>query len=183
MSNLTVSQIALRLSSTVFAVTLLFGCGNVTKLEPVAKTVASGSATYESSPDAKGAFTRLVCGKHSPFLGTCDLYSFANENRAADAAIKTQFNLHQKYLLDLITTVVSGVAKNPNLVKKTLTSQRDAEAVKSLNPSEANCKADAEMADLLLVCEQSNEKPHTLILFVRGLCDRCNFEPVVMRKK
>jgi hypothetical protein len=182
MNKLSFAPVSLHLSCAVAVVTLLIACGSTSKVDVVAKDVDSGPITYESYPDEKGAFTRLVCGGGSPFIGTCELYSVTKENKVTDAAVKTQFNLHQKYLLDSITSVVSGVSKNSDSVKKSLTAQRDVEAVTSVNPSEANCKADVQMADLLLVCEHRGEKLKTLILFVRGLCDRCNFEPVVLRK-
>ena len=46
---------------------------------------------------------------------------------------------------------------------------------------EISCFADEAMADLLVLCPIPDSEPKTLILFMRGLCDPCDFTPVVFK--
>jgi hypothetical protein len=61
--------------------------------------------------------------------------------------------------------------------------QRDASDLAVLRGLEVEkCHPDALMGDLLQLCVPAGS-PANVVLFMRGLCDRCSFEPVVLRRQ
>jgi hypothetical protein len=75
--------------------------------------------------------------------------------------------------------VFGKAQKPPELLKNTMSHPADIPVVQSIQLTPASCKADKEFFDLM----HASEKPATVVLVMRGLCDRCEFEPIVIRKK
>lgn len=87
---------------------------------------------------------------------------------------RTQYN-------HLLKQGVDVVAKNPK--RSSVTSNPDIALLRSLALDECHPAETTRLwsGDLLRLCTPSNLS--AVVLFIRGLCDRCNFEPIGLKKK
>jgi acyl-CoA synthetase (NDP forming) len=99
------------------------------------------------------------------------------------SGLKVEFKQDARYLETLTTQVIDKARANPKSVAETVVNQADLQALVSINLTPSNCKSDSEMADLMIACLHPSEKVTTVVMFMRGLCDSCKFEPIVVRKK
>jgi hypothetical protein len=160
----------------------LLGC-SAQPTVAVSQQQEASPSIYESLPDAKGNFLRLRCEGNSLFTGACVLFALDKGNIQLGSGTKTKFEQPSAYLDLLKSQVVGKAQKTPDLLKNTLSQAADIRVVQSIQLTAASCKADKEYFDLMVACSHASEKPASVVLFMRGLCDRCEFEPIVIRKK
>jgi hypothetical protein len=81
----------------------------------------------------------------------------------------------------LLKQGVDVVAKNPK--GSAVTSDSDVALLRSLALDECHPAETTNLwsGDLLQLCIPSD--PSAVVLFVRGSCDRCNFEPIVLKNR
>jgi hypothetical protein len=87
----------------------------------------------------------------------------------------------QQYLKRLIGLSASNAAKNPKTLRETPVSDSDVPLLNVLAGNQDSCLADREYADFLVACSLPSRKE--VVLFFRGLCDRCEFQPVILKNK
>ncbi len=88
---------------------------------------------------------------------------------------------NQSYLTRLITESASKVESMTGVTRDFPISADDRVALKRIADGQISCFSDEKMSDLLVACPIPERDQKTTVLFLRGLCDRCEFEPIVLR--
>ena len=88
---------------------------------------------------------------------------------------------NQSYLTRLIKESASKTGPRSGVSADFPILALDTALLKNIADGKTPCFADEKMADLLVACPISEREQKTLILFMRGLCDRCEFEPIVLK--
>ena len=86
---------------------------------------------------------------------------------------------HQ-YLKRLIALSATDAVKNPKKQREAPVSDADVSVLQGVANNQDACLADREYTDFLVACPVPNA--NAVVLFFRGLCDRCVFEPTVLRR-
>jgi hypothetical protein len=88
----------------------------------------------------------------------------------------------QQYLKDLVVNSAKEAATSPQMQREFPIADKDVALLQVLAADQASCLADKKYADLMLACPVPSQGGDTVVMFIRGLCDHCRFEPVALRK-
>ena len=156
---------------------LMVGCGSVPIVSP---DTNAGITQYRSVPAAaEGQAITIECGSASSLQNAdCMLWT--------DPKYKTSVRFlslrdNQSYLTRLIKESASKPGPRSGAGADFLISAADSALIRRIAEGKISCFADERMADLIVACPVSELEQKTVILFLRGLCDRCEFEPIPLR--
>jgi hypothetical protein len=88
----------------------------------------------------------------------------------------------QQYLRRLVSVSAQDVMNNPKKPRELPVVETDLPAIASVAANQEACFAERQYSDLMVGCAPTNLKTRSVVVFFRGLCDRCEFDPVVLRK-
>ena len=167
---------------SVFAVALaglVVGCAAQSQLRVAAPKAEP--VVYKSGLATNGGQMRLYCDSSYVNGLTCDLGLDSTSNRNQDQQ-KVTFSIERDYLRRLVGEAATEAMRNAAIGRDNALPPGDFEILKLVSQQSTRCFGDIELADLLVVCSGYVGQPDVVALFVRGLCDRCKFEPIVMRR-
>ena len=116
---------------------------------------------------------------------SCDSSSMTNSpcrlTLGSRDAQPLRFSNQRTLYRHLLQGVVNDIAKSTK--RSAVTSDSDIALLRGLALDECHPAETTELwsGDLLQLCIPSD--PSAVVLFIRGLCDRCNFEPIIFRKR
>lgn len=166
----------------LLGVACLSGCATQPASMPALGDI---SGRYESRVDQNGGRLILRCDRAEIASPLCQLWA-EDQNIAGKSKMALEFlplSYGQQYLKNLISTSATDAVANPERVRKVAVAKSDLAPLQVLATDQSACFADKKYADLLLVCQVPRQGNDAVVVFMRGLCDRCQFEPTVLRKK
>ncbi|MEO6279163.1 hypothetical protein [Roseateles sp.] len=141
-------------------------------------------ARFESGAAADGKRLVLACAKSAPGAAVaCGLGQLAAT--AAAPGLSMQFQLlppDRAYLLSLVRNAVEAQVRDPRVVEGISLIPADAMALQQVAKNPAVCVGDENTADVMLACPTGKRFEDAVVMLFRGLCDRCEFQPIVVRK-
>ena len=144
---------------------------------------ASATSRFESNAAPNGKRLVMVCAKGAPAAVACGL-DF-QDAKAAAPSLDLEFlplSDEQGYLARLAGDAVDAQARAPKAVDGIEPTAADVAALRQVANAPAACLAEKNRADLLLACPTGKRFEDAVVMLFRGLCDRCEFEPIVVRK-
>jgi hypothetical protein len=139
---------------------------------------------YESTAWSDGSRLVLQCDRAGVSSLACQFWK-EGEARPAERKTAAEFmplGKNQQYLKRLVGESAVEAVKNPQGQREAPIASRDVTLLQDLTASQESCLADRKYADLLLACPAHGQDSNIVVMFFRGLCDRCRFQPVVLRK-
>ncbi len=135
---------------------------------------------YANPIDAKDGRLYLDCTTQSAAPPKCSLIS-QNAGRPPDRQSVGSFTNQASYLRDLVKEA-ARTAQSSGRTADGMLQDQDKLLLAFIDKSQSSCFGAREMGDLLVACPIQKAKDFTIVLFIRGLCDQCRFEPTVLRK-
>ncbi|WP_048440776.1 hypothetical protein [Caenimonas sp. SL110] len=139
---------------------------------------ASG-AQFGSAPSPRGESLRLACPASELLHADCSLAGIGKDGKQAypatamkftEATLQTQV-LQQVALAKRDSPVVGDIAM-------------DAQSVDRLAAIDwERCLESKQMGRDAVLCAPAGQQPEWAVLFLRGKCERCKFEPIVLKKE
>lgn len=157
------------------------GCGT----QP-ASTASFGAAParYLSNPSADGSRLLLQCEPAQAETNACQ-FSPQRSGRPTERMTASEFvplETRQQYLRRLVGEAAAQAVQRPEDQRDVPVTRQDLGLLQELARRQDSCLADRKYADLLVLCPVPGQASETIVMFIRGLCDRCRFQPVVLRK-
>ena len=161
-----------------------FLAGGASCLPALAADAAPAGIRFESNAAADGKRLVLVCAKASPGAGvSCGLDSQAAKAASPDLSLEfLPLSEGQAYLADLAREAADGQAREPKVLDGIAPAAADVAVLRQVTKNPSACLAEKNSADLLLACPTGRRFEDAVVMLFRGLCDRCRFEPIVVRK-
>jgi hypothetical protein len=177
--------IRLRLLAALCAITTgVIGCGTVPPQMQLERQ--TGPVRYESGVSPTGMRIVLHCKGNSAFTSVCQLWTQGAAPQSAKNLMDIElrpFANEQQYLRTYIPVAAEDAIKHPKPSQDMpVLIDADVFVVRQAVANPAACVADKAYPDLLVACPASEKSTSNLVMFIRGLCDRCEFHPVVLRK-
>ena len=150
---------------------------------------AQGVASYavvrfESGAAANGKRMVLACAQ----AASASAMSCGVDSLPADAPLpRLRMQLQplpkdRAYLLDLVREAVEAQLREMKAVDGIPLVAADAAVLQQVAKNASACVADEESADVMLACPTGKRFEDAVVMLFRGLCDRCEFRPIVVRK-
>jgi hypothetical protein len=89
-------------------------------------------------------------------------------------------NIKHQYLRRLIADSANSVLQNPNKPREVQIDEKDLPSLANIVSNQKSCFMDSEYQGLMIVCTPLDKS--VVVAFFRGVCDRCEFQPVILRK-
>ena len=159
----------------VAALLPIAGCGG----KVISSPYTNVATRFQSAVQPDGSGIAIECANSSQVQNAdCMLWS--------DPKYKTPVRFlalreNQSYVTRLIRDTASKTGSKTDIERNLPASTSDQLELKRIAEGGVACFADEKMADLLVVCQTPERDKKTVVLFIRGLCDRCEFEPIVLR--
>jgi len=155
----------------------LAGCA--TGLPTAVTAPATGHYASGAWPD--GSLAGLDCEGPSWLAATCELWQKpVRGTRSVVTKMRLQ-PLGGTYLPALLAESAGSKLREPASSKTPALGASDQPVLRAVAASAtAACVGDKDHPDMVALC--APEAGGSIVLFLRGLCDRCRFEPVVLRK-
>ncbi|MGZ5180273.1 MAG: hypothetical protein ACXWC6_18480 [Ramlibacter sp.] len=156
---------------------VLAGCA--TGLPTAATAPAAGHYASGAWPD--GSLAGLDCEGPSWGAATCEMWQKpVRGTRSVVTKMRLQA-LGGTYLPALLAESAGTKLREPGSSKTPALAAADQPVLRAVAASAASaCVGDKDHPDMVALC--APEAGGSIVLFLRGLCDRCRFEPVVLRK-
>jgi hypothetical protein len=139
---------------------------------------------FESRPFPGGSRLVLQCSVMSASVISCDSSQKGGE-RPDDSKIKLELlplTAKRMYLKGLISEAAKEVLESPKVKLDIPVAENELILLKDFVANQDSCLADKEYADLMVLCPVVRGGSDSVVMFLRGLCDKCQFQPVIMRK-
>jgi hypothetical protein len=139
---------------------------------------------YQSQLGADQRYMVFEC-QGSTIVGNDCLFRMEGGGRPAEANSQAFFvpmTSQQQYLRRLVSISAQGVLNDPKKPREAPVAEIDMPAIESISSNQDACFAERQYYDLMVACAPSNLRDKLVVVFFRGLCDRCEFQPVVLRK-
>jgi hypothetical protein len=133
---------------------------------------------YESAADPTGATLKFSCESELGISSRCRL-AFGKGPQVQSTA--TTFTSAPDYLMALIREAARKSLENPS-PKAPPFSDEDRAALAQVNLTGKSCFSSVEMSDLLVACSPQDSSREQAVLFIRGLCDGCSFDPIPIKR-
>ncbi len=160
------------------AITALTGCST--------QSIRFGEmpSEFESSPFSNETRLVLQCSGINASVISCDLLQ--QGGKRPDAS-KIKFELlpltaDRMYLKRLISEASKEVLEAPKAKRDAPVAENDLILLQDFVASQESCLADKKQADLMVVCPVVRQGSDSVAMFIRGLCDKCRFQPVFLRR-
>jgi hypothetical protein len=135
------------------------------------------ASDFESPVDKDGNLMALACESRPGLNGPC---KFSYGKPARSETIATSFVAAQDYVVDLIRKAAQQKVAEP---AKGITAPAEAvAALESARLDVKSCFTSVEMGELFVVCASPDREDEYAFLFMRGLCDRCDFESIPLKR-
>ena len=157
---------------------LLAACPASSAEEPIPEV------TLVSSADKVGAVVRLACDRAEPNLAACALSvrrTLGSDHDKPDGKVYRFPDIAAPHLQRLIRIAAEEATERPSPDFAPLQADEIA-SMREVSNSAAHCRAEAKQADLMVLCPGKDGLSASAILFFRGLCDRCRFQPISIRR-
>ena len=160
----------------------LAGCG--TQTVPPAP-FGSEPARYESGNWSDGARFNLRCESFNENSISCQ-FGKEREGRAVERKSTLEFlpmAPRQSYISRLLAEAVElEIAQSPKVLREVPLSSDDLEPLRAVGRHPENCLADSKYGGMYMLCPVKGSTSSTVVFFFHGVCDRCRYQPVVLRK-
>jgi hypothetical protein len=145
----------------------------------VLAALAASAAQFGSAPSPRGEKLRVTCAGAELLQADCSLAGIGKDGRQAYPATALRFtDLTQQ--TQLLQQVALAKRDNPAVGDIPM----DAQSVAVLDAIDwERCFESKQMGGLAVMCAPPGAQPEWAVLFLRGLCDRCRFEPIVLKKE
>ena len=138
---------------------------------------------FESSAAPNGKRLVVVCAKESSAAASCGLDS--QDTKAAEPVLSLEFlplSADQPYLANVVSEAADAQVLDPKDVDGIAPTAADIAVLRQVGRNPSICLAEKDRADVLLACPTGRPFEDAVVIFIRGLCDRCDFKPIVVRK-
>jgi hypothetical protein len=166
---------------TLLAFACLIGCGTQPSVTGFLGVVPT---QYASTSGVTGEKLVLQCGSLVNTAVSCQLWQEGGRN-----SISTKTSMEfipltesQQYLKDLVESSAKDAVEFPRSQRDFPLTDKDIPLFRSMVRGHTACFADKKYADLILVCSTNSQSSETVVMFIRGLCNSCPFQPAVLRK-
>lgn len=139
---------------------------------------------FQSQPGADQRYMVFECQDSTIFGNDCR-FRMEGGNRPAETNTEVFFvpmTSQQQYLRRLVSVSAQDVLNNPKKSREAPVAEIDMPIISSVVSNQDACFAERQYSDLMVACAPANLKNKLVVVFFRGLCDRCEFQPVVLRK-
>jgi len=142
------------------------------------------SGRFESAVSPEGERMALQCKDATADTQVCELglESGGGAYRRASGLELLPLSSRQEYLGKLVSQAAADAVNESGHRRSTHVSTGDVAFLQVVAGGQSNCLADRNYADLMVACPVPAQHGQAVVFMLRGLCDRCRFEPVVMRR-
>jgi hypothetical protein len=145
----------------------------------VLAALAASAGQYGSAPSPRGEKLRVTCAGSEVVRADCSLAGIGKDGRQAYPATALRFT-DLTSQTKLLRQVALAKRENPAVGDIPM----DAQSVAVLDAIDwERCFESKQMGGLAVLCAPPGPEPDWAVLFLRGLCDRCRFEPIVLKKE
>ena len=170
-----------RWASAFFAAVL---AGGPSCLPALAADAGPAGTRFESSAAPDGQRVVIICAKAAPTAAVpCGVGS--QTAKAAPPGLSLEFlplTDGQSYLAELAREAADAQARDLKVLDGIPPTAADVAVLKQVAKDPSACLAERNSADLLLACPTGRHFEDAVVMLFRGLCDRCEFQPIVVRK-
>jgi hypothetical protein len=165
------------------ATACLLAAGGASLPAQAADEAAPAISRFESGVSPDGKRLVMVCAKPAADSVRCGLDWQAAQGVTPSVGIEfVPLASNQRYLADLARDAADAQARAPKAIDGILPTAADVALLQQVVKAPGACLADKDRADLVLACPTGKRFEDAVVMLFRGLCDRCEFEPIVVRK-